>query len=104
MTIAIFDDNECNFAVKFDDESAKEKVVKYMIAGLRAWYAAAHDNLDEDDLEYFSQEDIEGFYDAGYAEPTCELLDRDGIKHEIIDIEYDIHNQLITQIDEEIWY
>lgn len=88
MTIAIYDSNDCNFAIRFSDESLKGKVIEYMKAGLEAWYSAAHE--DYDDNKYFTKEEIGGFYWAGYAEPTCELLDRDNIKYEILDIEDDM--------------
>ena len=105
MVIAIVDDNDCDFAIKFEDESVKDKVKEYMKAGLSAWYQAAHvdDEDDVEDNEYFTGEDIIGFYDEGYAEPTMELLERFGIEAECIDVEYD-NNDCVVNADEVIRY
>ena len=93
MVLAIFDNNDLDFAVKFKDVSQKEKVKKYMIAGLAAWYAAAHCDEDDEDYEYFTRKEIESFYGSGYAEPTMELLERNGIEAEIISVQYDEDGQ-----------
>ena len=102
MILAMIDaQNECNFAIKFDDESQKEKVKEYMQAGLKAWYTAAH--VDIEGNEYFTAEEIEAMYGDGYAEPTMELLDRYGIKGELVDIEYDDDDYVINA-DECFYY
>ena len=85
MIIALVDNyNDCSFAVKFDDKTVLEKVKKYMREGLEAWYCAAHEPIDYDG-DLFTEAEIESFYDLGYAEPTSMLLDKDNIKHEIMD-------------------
>ena len=94
--------NDCSFAIKFTNEAAKEKVEEYMREGLDAWYCAAHVPVDYNG-KYWSKEDVEGFYWLGYAEPTCELLDRDGIEHEVIDIEYD-EDENVVGADEVFYY
>ena len=82
MVLAITDSNECNFGIKFEDES-KLELVKYVAQlGLYAWYQAAHEDKAN---PHFTEDEIDGFYWSGYAEPTSELLDRYGIKHEIVD-------------------
>lgn len=102
MVLAMIDaQNECNFAIKFDDESQKDKVKEYMEAGLSAWYTAAHDKIEGN--EYFTAEEIEAMYGDGYAEPTLELLDRNDIKGELIDIEYD-EDDYVINADETFFY
>ena len=88
MIIAITDSNDCDFAIKFADDAVKEKVEEYMREGLEAWYCAAHVPVDYEG-KYWTNEDVNGFYGSGYAEPTIELLDRFGIEHELVDIVYD---------------
>ena len=96
MIIAEIDNyNDCSFAIKFTDESAKEKVEKYMQEGLKAWYCAAHVPVDYDG-EYWTNEEVENFYWDGYAEPTMELLQREGIEAECVDIEYDDDENVIN--------
>ena len=94
MIIAIVDQNECNFAIQFDDESKAEKVEELMVAGLSSWYEAAHEDIEDND--YFKAEEIEMMYNDGYAEPTLTLLEREGIKGEIIDVEYDDYGDVIN--------
>ena len=101
MIIAILDSNECNFAVKFNDESQKEKVIEYMKGGLDSWYGTSCDEIE--DNKYFTAEEIEGFFQLGYAEPTEELLVRNGIEAEVIDVEYDDDGKVINA-DKVIWY
>ena len=100
MILGVFDSNDCDFAIKFDDVSKLDLVKELARAGLSAWYQAAHEDIEGD--EYFTAEEIEGFYDSGYAEPTCELLDRYGIEYEIVDFEYDENGEAIC--DEAISY
>ena len=102
MILAITDSNECNFAIRFANEAARDQVEEYMREGLEAWYCAAHVPVDYNG-KYWTNEDVEGFYGLGYAEPTSELLDRDGIEHEIVGIEYD-ENGDISNADEVICY
>ena len=87
MVIAIVDSNDCNFAIKFNDETQKDKIKEYMKAGLDAWYEAATDNIEGN--EYFTADEIEDMFQLGYAEPTMELIERSGIDAECIDVEYD---------------
>ncbi len=93
MVIGYTDENECNFAIKFDDETKADEVKKAIQIGIGAWYEAAHDDIQPN--EYWDKEDIERFYDCGYAEPTMELLDMWGIKHKVVDIENDDNGNVI---------
>ena len=99
MVLAITDSNECDFAIKFDDANLIDKVKELAKIGLGTWYQAAHDDKTN---EYFTEEEVGAFYGSGYAEPTSELLDRFGIKHEIIDIEVDEDDNIIN-CDEVMW-
>lgn len=104
MVIAILDENECNFAVRFDDETKKEIVKELMIAGLSSWYEAANEDIEEiEGNEYFTADEISMMYNDGYAEPTMELLKRYNINGEVIDVEYDKNDEVINA-DEVIWY
>lgn len=95
MVIALLDQqNECNFAIKFEDETQKEKVKELMKAGLSCWYEAAHEIIL--DNEYFTAEEIKSMYGDGYAEPTMELLERNNIKAECVDIKYDDDDYVIN--------
>lgn len=94
--------NDCSFAIKFANKAVKEKVEEYMREGLKAWYCAAHTPVDYEG-KYWENEDVECFYDLGYAEPTLELLSRDNIEHEIVDIEYD-EDDNVKNADEVIYY
>ncbi len=100
MILAVIDSfNHCNFGVRF---CAKEKLVlvkKLALCGLKTWYQAAHDDKKN---EYFTEEEVEAFYESGYAEPASELLDRYGIEHEIVDLTYDEYGEAIC--DEAVWY
>lgn len=98
MLLAVRDSNECDFGIEFFDESKLELVEKLASAGLGAWYQSASDDMKN---EYFTEEEIESFYNDGYAEPTSELLDRYDIKYRIVDLEYDAHGNCIC--DEELW-
>ena len=102
MVITIVDQNECNFAIKFANEAVKEQVKDYMKEGLKAWYCAANVPVDYEG-KYWTNEDVKGFYGLGYAEPTIELLDRFGIEHELVDIEYDEDGN-VKNADEVICY
>lgn len=102
MILAMTDSNECNFAIRFANEAARDQVEEYMREGLEAWYCAAHVPVDYEG-KYWTNEDVECFYGMGYAEPTIELLDRFGIEHELVDIEYD-ENGDIANADEVICY
>lgn len=102
MVIALLDQqNECNFSIRFDDESKKEMVKEFMRAGLSAWYEAAHDDIEEN--RYFTADEIAGFYDAGYGEPTLVLLKRYHVKADLIDCEYD-EDDCVVNADEVIFY
>lgn len=105
MTIAIIAGlSKCNFAINFADVSAKEKVKECMQKGLTAWFLAANpEALDEWNDDAWTKEEIENFYQAGYSEPTCELLNRYSIKHECIDVEFDKDDNVINA-DEVIYY
>jgi len=101
-TIAFIDDNECNFAIRFEDESLKDKVRQYMQEGMTAWYCAAwsaEERKEYFEETYFTNEEVEGFYELGYTEPTCILLDRYGIKYELVDIKYNKNGEPVN-VDE----
>lgn len=103
MILAMIDEeNDCSFAVMFANETTKEKVEEYMREGLDAWHCAADVPVDYEG-KYWTNEDVECFFDLGYAEPTAELLDRFGIEHEIVDIEYDEDGN-VSNADEVIYY
>lgn len=88
MVIAMIDtENDCSFAIKIANDAAKEKVKEYMKEGLGAWFCAT--DPESYNKDHFTKEEVEGFYWCGYAAPTCELLDKNGIEHEVIDIEKD---------------
>ena len=102
MIIAQIDnENDCSFAIKFADETAKEKVIEYMEAGLSAWYEAAHDEIEDD--EYFTADEKESFYWLGYAEPTLELMAKNHIDGDCVDIEYD-NNGNVINADAVVYY
>ena len=84
MIIGICDSNDSNFAVEVDKNVNIELVKSLMVEGLDSWYASAHDDIDP--TEHFSVDDIEGFYDLGYSEPTQFLLKRYGINYKILDL------------------
>ena len=88
MILAYTDSNDCDFAVKFNDESKADKVQEAINAGIDAWYEAANEEIEAN--EYWSEEEIRAMYNDGYAEPTCELLDRWGIEYEIVDVKGEI--------------
>lgn len=100
MRIAHIDDNDCNFVVEFKNETDAPKVREAIKAGISAWYEAAHDTIE--DNEYWDKEEIISFYNDGYAEPTVELLDRWGIEHKILDVEYD-RNDNVIGVDDICW-
>ena len=102
MILGVFDSNDCDFGIKFDDVSKLDLVKELARIGLSAWYQAAYKDIKGD--EYFTAEEIEDFYWSGYAEPTCELLERYGIEHEIIHLEFDDDGECITKCDEIIEY
>ena len=102
MIIAMLDaQNDCSFAIKFDDVSRKDEVKKYMQVGLNAWYSAT--NPEDYEGDYWDKDEIESFYWSGYAEPTLELLERFGIKGACLDIECDDDDNVIN-VDEAFYY
>ena len=102
MILGVVDwQNDCNFGIEFDAKEKLELVKKLAIDGLATWYQAAHDDKTN---EYFTKDEVEAFYDSGYAEPTSELLDRYGITHKIVDLKYDENNECVTKCDEVVWY
>ena len=102
MTVGLIDwQNDCNFAIKFNAVDKLDLVKKFMREGLATWYQATHEDKTN---EYFTEEEVEAFYESGYAEPTSELLDRYGIEHEIINLEYDDDGECVTECDEIIEY
>ena len=103
MVLGVFDScNDCDCGIRFEDVDKLDLVKKLAIDGLATWYAAAHEDIEAN--EYFTEEEIEGFYWSGYAEPTSELLDRYGIEHEIINLEFNDDNECITECDDEVGY
>lgn len=111
MILAIIDAyNDCSFSLKIADESSKEtvdKVKKYMLEGLDAWYCAAHTPVDYEGT-LFSCEEVANFYDLGYAEPTEILLGRDGIGYELVDMnessDEDDEDDCEVNADEVLYY
>ena len=102
MVIAMIDNfNDCSFAIEFKDKSQKEQIKKYMRVGLDAWMAAT--NVDTYEGTEFTKEDVEGYYGAGFAEPTSDLLLKKGIEHKTIDIEYNEDGEVINA-DEAFYY
>lgn len=94
MRIGYTDSNDCDFTIVISDDNQKDKAIECMERGIDAWYCAAHPNTyDRDD---FTREEVEGFYWDGYAEPTKELLKREGIEFELVDDEYDEDGHLIA--------
>ena len=87
MVIGYSDDNDLCFAIKIPYNNARDRVTEAIKVGVSAWYEAAHDDIEPN--EYFTTEDIEGFYEIGYAEPTIELLDRWNIEYEFISLDDD---------------
>lgn len=100
-TIALIDQmNDCSFAVEIYDASQIELAKELMHAGLSAWYEAAHENIEDD--EYFTAEEKSAMYNDGYAEPALELLERYGIEHKLIELDYD--NNGTPLVDEAFAY
>ena len=94
MRIAYTDQNDCDFTILIQDESLADKVVDCMLRGIDAWYCAAHpETYDGND---YTKEEVEGFYWEGYATPTCELLEREGIEYELVDDEYNEDGERIA--------
>lgn len=58
---------------------------KLIKAGVDAWHQAANGDYEN---KYFTVEEIESFYWAGYAEPASELLNRHRIRHKVLNPEY----------------
>ena len=86
MILGVIDSfNDCAFGIKLSDTKQIDLVKELALAGLASWYESA--NLDAEGNEYFTKEDIESFFDCGYAEPSSELLDRYHIEHTIVDLE-----------------
>ncbi|SCW63884.1 hypothetical protein SAMN05660484_02204 [Eubacterium ruminantium] len=46
MVVAYTDSNDCNFAVKFENEADLHKVEEAVTAGIRAWYSATDDEIE----------------------------------------------------------
>lgn len=103
MILGVLDSNDCDFGIKFEDADKLDLVKKLARDGLATWYQAAHIDEDEEN-EHFTKEEVEAFYGSDYAEPTSELLDRYGIEHEIINLEFNDDGECITECDEAIWY
>ena len=99
MLLAVLDGNECNFGIMFKNESKLDEIKKLAKAGLGAWYQAANDDYEN---EYFTADEIEGFYNSGYAEPTEELLEKFNIEAEIVDLDFNSNDEAIC--DAVVWY
>ena len=82
MRIAYTDQNECDFTLVIKDESMADKVAECMEKGMEAWYAATRP--EQYDGDAFTKEEVEGFYWEGYATPTCELLEKEGVEYELV--------------------
>jgi hypothetical protein len=103
MIVVILDScNDCDFALKIDDQYRNKikDIKEFCLAGLQAWYRSCHEDLTEEDTKYFSKEEIDSFWGCGYAEPSMELLKKNGIEAELTDCEYDEEeNELISPCD-----
>ena len=99
MVIAVEDGsgNDCDFCLRIDDKYKDriEQIGNFAVAGLSAWYCAAHDEISEEDKKYFSEEEIRDFYYLGYAEPSQILLSRYGIESKIEEMVYDRHRHVV---------
>ena len=93
MIVAYMDGNDCDFGVKVAEGTNVEMLKMLIKGGVEAWYAAADTPVEETD--FFTAEEVEGFYYLGYAEPTSMLLTRCGIEHEIVDLEFDSEGNAI---------
>jgi len=95
MRVAIIDGagNDLSFVLNVPYEDI-ELTKKLGVEGLLAWYCASHPEDWEDD-EYFTRDDVESFYDLGYAEPAMMLLDKHGIKYTLEDVEYDEKDEIV---------
>ena len=82
MLIGYTDTNECNFAVNVLRKRDVKRAVKLIDEGITAWYRAAWDGREPiEPTENYSADEIEGFYGAGYAEPSLWLLEKFNIPH-----------------------
>lgn len=96
MKIGYTDDNDCDFTIEIEDDTQQKKTVECIQKGIEAWYAATNPETYKGDD--FSKEDIDGFYWEGYAVPTCILLDRAGIKYELVEDEYDDNGMRVVDM------
>ncbi len=96
--IAYTDENECDFAVNVLRKRDVKKAIKLINEGVTAWYRAAWDGREPiEPTENYSAEEIEGFYGAGYAEPSLWLLEKFKIPHRHVRLEE------ISEKDVNIW-
>lgn len=103
MIIGVIDSaNDCHFALRVDDNVDVELVKTLAMCGLTAWYKAAWLDDEIDDDEYFTKEEIIGFYDFGYAEPASILLERYNIHHEVEELRFDDDDNAVC--DDSVWY
>lgn len=95
MKIGIIDGagNDLTFVLEVEEKDA-DIAMKCGAKGLDAWYCASHPEDWEND-EYFTQEDVDSFYDLGYAEPAEMLLERYCVSYKLLDPEYDEDDNLI---------
>jgi len=99
MLIAMIDcQNDCSFGVIIEDESQKDLVMELMREGLDVWYLAAEDKNRIYPNDYFTKEEIAAFYESAYTEPTHEMLDKCGIKHEITSLFEDDRGNIICDV------
>jgi uncharacterized membrane protein len=76
-------------------EKDADLAMKCGVKGLDAWYCASHPEDWDDDDECFSREDVDSFYDLGYAEPAEILLKKYGVEYTLLDPEYDENDEVI---------
>lgn len=93
--IAYVDGNACDFCLAIEDDSKVDLAKELIQAGVDAWYQAADENHEN---EYFSPEEIEGFYDFGYAEPSMLLLERFGIAFQHCEMEYNWEGEPVCDV------
>lgn len=94
---------DIGFGLRIKDGSKIPLAKQLAKIGYAAWTRATDSEHWEDDYgtEYFTEDAVEGFYNAGYQEPADILLDKFGIEHEFVTC-FDEDGEVIQ--DDVIWY
>ena len=95
IKIAYVDGNACDFCLEIEDDSKADLAKELIHAGVDAWYQAADENRENN---YFSPDEVDGFYDFGYAEPSMLLLERYGIAFKHCEMAYDREGEPVCDI------